>query len=705
MADYGADDDDKKDANDPKGVLHDAHEAFKRAQESESDNREAALDDIKFARLEQQWDSAAVKQRRHEGRPCLTINKLAAHIRQVVNDARQNKPSVKVHPVDSAGDPETAEIFNGIIRHIEYASNADVAYDTGVESAVGGGFGYWRISTDYAWDDTFDLDIRIDRIADPFTVFGDPDSTAADSSDWNSAFVVERMSCDAFEAAYPKAEKTDWEFDFKGADGWRDGDHVLVAEWWTREQITRTLVKLTNGAVVEQSKLDDPQFAAEMMAANVMPDPKYQPREVRSYKVRQRIMTGAEILEEREWPGKYIPIIPVYGDEINVEGKRHLRSLIRSAKDAQRMFNYWRSTATELVALAPRVPFIGEEGVFAADADKWATVNTVSHAFVEYKKGMNPPQRQSLDSGPAGGALQEALNASDDIKAITGQHDASLGARSNETSGRAILARQREGDVSTFHFIDNLSRAIRHTGRVLLDLIPHIYNEPRIVRIIGEDDSQKPVQINAPTPQLDQNGHPEMQRGPDGQPVVDPTTGQPSPVMRVYDLTAGKYDLTIKTGPSYTTQRQESVDTMTALIQAQPQLGIILGDLLFKNMDLPESDEIARRLKSMLPPQAQGEDAIPPELKAKIEEGQKLIEEGAKHIQELEGQLEQAKSSQALAAAKMQLEAAKLDVEREKARTAQFEAETDRMKAQIELMQAQQPQMRPMGTGSPLRAV
>jgi len=241
-----------------------------------------------------------------------------------------------------------------------------------------------------------------------------------------------------------------------------------------------------------------------------------------SHKVTQRLLTGAEVLETNDWAGRYIPLVPVYGEEVNVEGKRYLRSLIRDAKDPQRMFNYWRTTTTELVALSPKAPFIGPKGAFQTDQAKWETANTDTHAYIEYD-GNVPPQRQAFAGVPAG-ALQEALNASDDMKAIIGMYDASLGARSNETSGRAILARQREGDVSTFHFIDNLSRAIEHAGRILIDLIPKVYTGERIVRVLGQDGAAASVQL----------GKPVVEIGPDGQPATNPVTGQP--LSRISDF-------------------------------------------------------------------------------------------------------------------------------------------------------------------------
>ena len=629
---------DKKPAEkDTDDLLTEGRKEFQRCSDYENENRLVSLDDIKFSRLNEQWPEDIAKQRRLEKRPCLTINKMPAFIRQVVNDSRQNRPSIKVHPVDSGADVKTADVINGLIRNIEYTSNSDVAYDTAIEASVGGGFGYWRIGMDYAFDDTFDLDLSINRVANQFSVYGDPNSTSADSSDWDVAFVIDRMPKTEFKRKYKKRKNADGEpvaidFDsdaWENADEWFDDDTVMIAEWWRREEVEREIVQVVNNAtqevftygVDEIKNSPDLQIAFEsgILAIKTGPDGKPLQRTTKSHKVTQTIMTGADVLEVNDWPGKYIPIVPVYGDEIIVEGKRYFRSLIHNAIDAQRMFNFWRTASTELVALAPRVPFIGRKGTFDSDAARWATSNTQSHSYLEYDG--EAPIRLPLDSGAAAGALQESLNASDDMKAIIGIYDASLGARSNETSGKAIMARQREGDIATFHFIDNLSRAIRHTGRILIDLIPKVYSGERIVRVIGEDGSQKTVQINGAEPQ--------PQVGPDGKPELDE---QGNPAMALYDITAGKYDLTVTSGPSFTTRREEAAMQMTEFVRAFPAAAPVIGDLLAKNLDWPGADEIAKRLEKMNPATQQ----IPPELQQQIQEGQQAIKDLTAKVEQLE---------------------------------------------------------------------
>lgn len=604
-------------------TLHRGRKAFERCSDAEKENRLEAVEDIRFSRLGEQWPEKIAKQREIEHRPCLTINKMPAFIRQVVNDARQNKPAIKVHPVDSGADPKTAEVINGLIRNIEYTSNADVAYDTAIEASVAGGFGYWRVGMDYAFDDSFDMDLTIERVSNQFSVYGDPDSTAVDSSDWNVAFVVEPMPRDDFKRKYKGKKNADDEavsvdFDsdaWSDADAWIDDENVMIAEWWQREEVEREIVKLSNGYVYAKEDIEsDPDLQAGLATGTLQ---VVGSRVAKSYKVTQTIMTGADVLEVNKWPGRYIPIVPVYGDEIIVEGKRYFQSLIHSAKDAQRMFNYWRTTSTELVALAPRVPWIGRKGTFDSDSERWNTANTQSHSYLEYDG--ETPQRQPLDVGPAAGALQEALNASDDMKAIIGIYDASLGARSNETSGKAIMARQREGDVATFHFIDNLSRAIRHTGRILIDLIPKVYSSERIIRIMGEDGTPKSVQIKGQEPA------PEL--GPDGKPA---TNGDGEIIAAIHNLTVGKYDLTVSSGPSFTTRREEVAMQMTEFIRAFPQAAPVVGDILAKNLDWPGADEIAERLAKINPT---NQPQIPPELQQQIREGQKAIAELTKQVE------------------------------------------------------------------------
>lgn len=649
-------------------LLKEGKEAFELSVDHESHNREEAMDDVRFARLDEQWPEPIRQQRELAGLPCLTINKLMPVIRQVVNDARQNKPAITIHPADDNADVITAEIMSGLIRNIEYASNADVAYDTALECAVTGGFGYFRLNTRYSHDDTFDQDIVIDAVPNPFSVYGDPHSTKADSADWNSAFVVDMISKKRFEAKYKGAAKSDWE-EIDGytsmGEPWREESQIRVAEWWKRDEVVAKILALSNGEIIKEADYVrlKAMFDADQVAV------VGQPREVRSWKVTQYLMTGAEVLETTPWAGKYIPIVPVYGDEVNVGGERHFRSLVRSAKDANRMVNYWRSQATALVALAPKAPFIGSKGSFESDREKWETSNSESHAFIEYDAvaGGSPPQRQPFAGVPAG-ALQEAINASDDIKAITGIYDASLGAPGNETSGRAILLRQKEGDTSTFHYIDNLSRAIRHAGRILIDLIPHVYSSERVIRVTGPEGQSIGVPLNQ---------------------QVTVTGADGVPMARIFDLTSGKYDLTVEAGPSFSTKREEAANQMLELIRAYPNAAMVLGDLLAKNLDWPGADQVAERLHALLPaalqgapPSSGGQPALPgpgtppsapPGAAGLPPEAVAAAHQAAQQMSTLQQENQQLK---------LQLAAMNADksIDADKADTSRYEAETKRMK-------------------------
>lgn len=627
-----------EDENSDEDILEDAKEDFERASQAEAENRKEGLEDLRFSRLSDQWPDAIRKQRDREQRPCLTINKLPAYIRQVVNDSRQNKPSIRCHPVDSNSDMETAQILNGLIRNIEYTSDADIAYDTALECAVTIGFGYWRVKIDYAYDDTFDLDLSIERVANPFSVYADPNSQSADSSDWEYCFVTETLTKDEFKRRWKNNEPVDWHGYTNLSASWYDDENVMIAEYWKREPSKKDIVQLSNGEVVDAEVYTKQKEIFDIIGITVVKS-----RTVDSHKVMQYILTGAEVLERNEWAGCYIPIVPVYGDEVNVEGKRYFRSLIRDAKDSQSMFNYWRTTSTEMIALSPRTPFIGKKGAFNSDIDKWQTANTTSHAFIEYD-GVEPPQRQAMPA-PAAGLIQEAMNSSDDIKSIIGIFDAGMGAQGNETSGKAILARQRESDTSTFHFIDNLSRAIRHTGRILVELIPSVYTRDRVIRVLGEDKQPQNVQL--------------------GQPTVTPEG-----VERIYDLTVGKYDVTVETGASYTTKREEAAEQMLELIRVMPQAAPLISDLLVKNLDWNGSEEIAERLAMMLPDQVKGQD---PQMQQMQQQHAMQMQQAQQALQQTQAQLSQASQ---------QLQALQLDhmIDAEKVKIDGFKAETDRLK-------------------------
>lgn len=585
-----------------------ALEQFKESDEATSLVREEAYRDVRFARLSDQWPKDVRKSRKEEGRPCLTINKLPAFIRQVVNDARQSKPAIRISPVDNGADVNTAKVIAGLIRAIERKSDADVAYDTAIDHAATGGFGFFRLGIDYAAPDSFELEARIERIPNPLMVHWDVNSTRHDAEDWEYAFVSDWLTREQFEATYPDAEMASFDADSRDAISyWIDDDNVRVAEYWAREEAKKTVILLSNGAVVREEKLGDHARSilregavdvelfrddeeAIRAAASMAGLAEQRRREATFHEVTRRILSGSEVLEEEPWPGTMIPICPVWGEEIYSDGIRHFRSMIRDAKDPQAMFNFWRSASTELVALAPRAPWVVQNGsIPPEEMHKWETANTRSHAYLAYEKGYNQPRREPFAGVPAG-AIQEALNASDDIKAITGIYDSSLGARSNETSGRAILARENQANVSNYHFIDNMARAIRYAGRCLVEIIPAVYSARETVRILGEDMAEEVVQLTTGAP---------------GK--VDPETGE----RQLYNLTVGRYDVSVSTGPSYATQREETREALIEIMRAVPGSAPLIGDVLMEHLDFAGAEKVAERLKLLLPPQIQQKERIP----------------------------------------------------------------------------------------------
>jgi hypothetical protein len=613
---------DRKDAQ--QKLLDHAKECFKQASEAESSIRNDALDDLKFFEGEQ-WDDAIKRARQMDQRPCLTINRLPQFVRQITNEQRQNRPSVQVNPVDDGADVETAEIIQGLIRHIEYDSGADSAYDTAFFGAACFSFGYWRVTTEYSDPLSFEQDIKIKRIRNPFTVYYDPHAKEADFSDAEWAFVVETMGKETFRKLYPDAELSQMEDWTSVGDGWVDESACRVAEYFWKDREPAKIIQTVTGEVMEKDEFnkvcDELGISVEQRKSLIQAE-----RDTELTKIKWAKINGIEVLEETEWAGRWIPIVKVVGDEFDIDGKLVLKGIVRDAKEPQRQFNFMKSAATEAIALAPKAPFVAAEGQLEGREREWGAANQKSFAFLQYKQvslnGTPAPPPQRMNAEPAIQAITAAMmESADDLKAVTGIYDASLGAQGNETSGKAILARQQQAQGANFHYLDNLTRAMRHTGRILLDLIPKIYDTPRVIRIIGEDGSPDMAAIG----QQDQ--------------ITPDQAKKWETYKKIYDLGLGKYDVTVSTGPSYQSRRQEAVSSMLDLIKADPQVLQIAGDLLVKNMDWPGSQDIAKRLKLMLPPAIQqaenNESTMPPE-------AQQAIAQLTQQSQQLQQQLQQA---------------------------------------------------------------
>lgn len=546
---------------------------------AEQSNRDAAVEDQKFyIGGPGQWDDTAYKERHDAGRPCLTVNMLPAFVRQLTGDIRKDTPEIKVLQAGGKATKEVAEIRGGIIRHIQSVSDAKAAYVCGAEGAAVAGQGGWRVVTKYSDDDGFEQDIRIQRIADPLAIMIDPYCREADRSDARYCFVVEDVPLAEFKRRYPDANTAPLDKPLTSPmSGWAQGDTIRIAEYWCRKPVKKTLALLEDGSVWDMAD-GQPQIAVKTT------------REVGSHKIVSYIMSAHENLSgPHDWPGKYIPIVFVPGDETTISGVTYRRGMVRDAKDPQRLYNYVRSAAAEATALQPKVPWLVTPTMIAGYEDTWDAVGRENLPWLPYTPDSEAPSNKPERVQPAlaqNGLDTQAMIAADDIKRATGLWNAALGQQSNETSGVAIDARQREGDTTTYYLVDNLARGIRHTGRILNDLIPRIYDTERVVRTLGEDGTEKLTKVNATTDD-------------DGVPMQDGRLWN--------DLSAGEYDVVVTTGPSFATRRVEAAANMVELVRAAPALMALAGDLLVGNMDFPGADEAAERIKRSIPPQIVGD--------------------------------------------------------------------------------------------------
>ena len=647
-----------------------------------SETRENELDDLRFfaGSPDNQWQwPADVLQTRGaaqgqtiNARPCLTINKLPQHVRHVTNEQRMNRPGIKVIPADDKADLDMAEVYNGVIRHIEYLSDADVAYDTACENQVSYGEGYVRILTEYCDETTFDQDIKIGRIRNSFSVYMDPmiqDPTGADAR-W--CFITEDMTKAEYERMYPNAAPITTLMSLGVGDQsisqWINQNTVRIAEYFYVEY-EKARLNLYPG---NQTAFDN---TPEDRALRLMFGEPLRSRDSDRKRVRWCKINGYEILEERDWAGSFIPVVRVVGNEFEVDGRMYVSGLVRNAKDAQRMYNYWVSQEAEMLALAPKAPFIGYGGQFEGYEQQWKTANTNNWPYLEVNPDVTdgqgavlPLPQRAQPPMASSGLLQAKAGAAEDIKSATGQYNASLGMTSNERSGKAILARQKESDVGTYHYVDNLARAIRHIGRQLIDLIPKIYDTERIARIIGEDGEPSTVKMN-PTQE---------------EPVKKIVNQEGVVIDKIYNPGVGKYDVRVITGPGYATKRQEALESMAQLLQGNPQLWQVAGDLFVKNMDWPGAQDLAKRFQKTLDPKVLA-DEDNPALSAANQQIQAMQAE----MQNMFNMLQNVQSS---------MEAKDIAVKEFEAQIKAYQAETQRISAVQAGMSPEQIQDIVMGT-------
>ena len=594
--------------------ITEAIEFLRQAAEADTTNRAEALDDVKFAAGDQ-WPVEIQNSRTLEARPCLTINKVDAYVRQITNQQRQQRPRIKCQGMNNETDAKMAEIITGICRHVEVNSNADHAYDTAFDFAVRMGWGYWRVTTDYVRPDSFDQEIYIKPIDNPFTVYFDPNSVAPDGSDAEKCLITVVMAKENFRKMYPDADDGG-SFSARGTGDsnteWVTKHDIRIAEYFYTRIISTHLVLLSDGTTSYEDELPSAE-AMDMAGIYEVSRRKTFRKSIKWCKV-----TAMEVLEEGTWAGKYIPVVPTYGQQCIVDNKRKKFGLVRMAKDPQRMYNFWQTSMTESVALAPRAKWIMAEGQDEGHEAEWAGANNTSYAYLRYKmtdingQPAPPPIRQVPEQPPAA-IMAASQSITQDLQAVVGIFDPNQLPQGN-ISGKALQGQQGQIDMTNFHYYDNLTRSIAHTGRIILDLIPKIYSSERVMRIIGDDGKPELTTINQKTGQQDENG-------------IE---------MILNDVTVGEYDVVMETGPGYNTKRQEAVDSMMTLLAADPKLMDQAGDLIFRNMDFPGAEIIADRLASVNPlAQIDDKSDVPPQVQMQLANAQQQMQAMQQQIQQM----------------------------------------------------------------------
>jgi hypothetical protein len=642
----------KEDTSSDDKIVQECKDRFERSAKWEADARKNYIFDLKFANGDSQnmhqWDETISRTRMLSGKPCLTINQIKPHCLQIINDARANKSQIKIVPTGNGATFEAAEIFEGVSRHIEYISNAQAAYTNAQWSQVIGGIGYWRVVTDYA-PNSFNQNIYIRRVRDPLSIYLDPDIEEADGSDARFAHVFEDIPRDLFEKQYPKKDHLgneplgEYRSEYAN-DAWETKDHVRVCEYFRRvEKVTDKLHLLDSGDEVLESDAVNAGLGEELE------NHSKKSRDIISSVIEWFLIAGQEIIDRKDWPGIYIPIVRVVGEETVIDKRLDRRGHTRAMLDSQRMLNFWESAAVEQVALQTKTPYIADTAAVAGYENFWATANTANRSYLPYNgrtETGEPIQRPEREQPPvlAPAYLQGLEMARQDLMAVSGQFEANMGQKSNEVSGTAVDARQRQGEIATYHYIDRFSAAIRFTGRILIDLIPKIYDSNRVLKIMGEDGSQRTVQVDPNHP----NAHEIVQE-------KDSDGYDPQAITAIFNPLVGEYAVEADVGPEFSTRRQETFNAIKDLLMSDAGLAPVVGDLLFKAADFPMANEIAERLRRMVPQQALSDTPSPE------------IVQAQQAIAQLQAQLQAATSRMT-------------EIEQQKSIDA-YKAETDRMKA------------------------
>jgi hypothetical protein len=657
-----------------------AQDTHRRAVERYEDAREAMREqharmreDLEFSNPSdpQQWPDEAKNARK--GRTCLTLDRTNQYIVQVVNDARKNKPGINTMPADSGADVEVSKRLDGIIRHIEYRSRAGIAYDTAIEHAARCGLGWFRIVPEVVRAETNHQEVSIKRVHDPLSVCLDPDATEPDGSDAMFGFAEMLMSERAFKAQYPKAQTSSWE----GSDGfWVTDDSVRICEYQYVEETKENhiVTAAPDGGEIDLSE-DDYWTLAKQIG--------FKPPVVRTFmgtkrRVKWCKLNGNEVLEETEFPSRWIGFIPVIGFELWVNGKRYLCGLTRRMMEAQRAYNYERSALVDAVALQPTAPVLVPFEAVDGHKDHWSQLNKGAPAYLPYNaidddgRPIPSPQRLAPPTFPTAFA-QGGQIALGDLEASVGMTQSNLGNPNNATSGRQERERKEQGATATYHFVDNLSRSIEHAGRIIVDMIPRLYDTKRQARILGIDGKHDGVEID---------------------PGMGQAVGRQGGKVVAINPGVGTYDVRVTAGASYITQRQEAADGIVEVLRgAPPEFASVLIPMLVKLQDWPEAEKAARMLISLAPPQVQeianegenNEQPVPPQARAAMQQLQQqaqqmgqMLDAGEQELERLTAENEKLKADMALQTAEL---AAKVEADEAQEAIAWFRAETERMKA------------------------
>jgi len=579
-------------------IVDEADKRLQRCVDYESVCRTSFIEDYKFAEADADngfaWPDAIRRNRDIDERPCLTVNRTRQHNLQIINDAKQNKPGIVIRGTGNGATYESAKTYESIVRNIEYQSNAQTAYSTATEFQVKCGIGWIRVTREYRDEDSFEQDLFIRRVNDPLSIYIDPDAKEADKSDAKFAFVFDDVLKDDFADAYPSLSEFEIGQNALGIGGITSKDYIRVVEYFRKLDVADELAAIRNSQTGQMEVIRKSKLPKEIWP-EIKADKTIQTRPITYTKIERYLIVGDKIVEKTDELGKYIPLVPVIGEETLIDGKLDRKGHTRALKDPGRIYNYWTSSAVEQVALQGKTPWVAPAAAIEDYEGYWNTANRVNHSVLPYNafddagNALPAPARTNPpEYGPAYlSGMQVAVN---EMMMVSGQYQPQMGEPSNERSGKALAERQRQGSNATYHFIDNLGVAIRHVGRILLDQIPLVYDTRRVMQILALDGTDYEIEVDPSAKQA----------------YIQHLNHDQEIVKRIFNPRLGKYDVQADIGPAYGTQREQMFDALTTLIAQAPDMASLVGDLWMKAADFPGADEAAERFKRMLPPQALG---------------------------------------------------------------------------------------------------